>query len=412
MEISECDARDAAPVQRIAPLHGAVRSYAWGSRSFIPELLGEAPPSAEPQAELWLGAHPSAPARVATEAGLLPLDAFVARAPEAVLGVGVAARFGSTLPFLLKVLAADLPLSLQAHPSAAQARAGFARENAAGIPLDAERRCYRDPNHKPELICALTPFSALCGFRPLAELRDHLDVLGTPEMQACAALLRERGEAGLEACFRGLWSLDAAARERAIARALARAREDGGAHWGWVLRLAEAYPGDVGALAPLLLNLIELAPFEALFLEAGCLHSYLEGAGVELMANSDNVLRGGLTRKHVDVPALLDTLRFRCGGVAPLRPARVSETESRYATPAREFALAVLRPAPGAPYTSPSQRGVEILLCSEGDARIAPALGGGAGLALRRGTSLLVPAAAPAYRLTGRCTVWKASVPA
>jgi mannose-6-phosphate isomerase len=401
----------ALPVERIATLRGVVRAYAWGSRRFIPELLGEAAPSAEPQAELWLGAHPSGPAHVVGEAGLLPLDSCIARAPESVLGERVAARFGGALPFLLKVLAAEQPLSLQAHPNPEQARAGFERENAAGMPLDAERRSYRDPHHKPELICALTRFTALCGFRPLAELRAHLEALGTPETRACAAPLRERGEAGLEACFRGLWSLDASARGRVLARAVACSREDRGEAWRWVARLAEAYPGDVGALAPLLLNLVELAPFEALFLEAGCLHSYLEGAGVELMANSDNVLRAGLTPKHVDVAALLDTLVFRCGAAARLRPERVSESESAYATPTPEFALSLLRPAPDAPYTAPAERGVEILFCSEGEGRIEPAAGGPE-IPVRRGASWLVPAAAPAYRLSGRCTVWRASVPA
>lgn len=397
-------------MQPIAPLRGVVRHYAWGSRSFIPELLGQVAPAREPHAELWLGAHPTGPSRVATEAGEVLLDAFIARDPVGVLGADVARRFEGALPFLLKVLAAEQPLSLQAHPSAEQARAGFERENASGVPLDAEHRCYRDPNAKPELICALTRFTALCGFRPLPELLGHLEALGTPELQECAAILRARGEAGLEACFRALWTLGPAARARAVERAVACAREGRGAHAPWVLRLAEAHPDDIGVLAPLLLNLIELEPGEALFLEAGCLHSYLEGVGVELMASSDNVLRGGLTRKHVDVPALLDTLVFRGGRVAPLQPASISGSELRYETPAREFALSLVRTAPGTPYVAPPRRGVEILLCTEGEGRISPG-GAGAGLAVRRGSAWLVPAAAGAYRIEGACSIWKAGVP-
>ncbi len=397
---------------RIHRLSNPVRHYAWGSHRAIAELLGRPAPTPEPEAELWLGAHPSAPSRVVSDEGEVPLDVFIARDPVAVLGAGVALHFRESLPFLLKVLAAEQPLSLQAHPSAAQARAGFNRENAAGIPLQAEQRCYRDPNPKPELICALTPFTALCGFRPLAELRAHLEALALPELEACVAPLRARGEAGLEECFRALWTLNAAAREHVIERALAQARKLRGAEWAWVLRLAETYPGDIGVLAPLLLNLVVLAPGEALFLDAGCLHSYLEGVGVELMANSDNVLRGGLTRKHVDVPALLDTLVFRCARVAPLRPARASGSEARYTTPAREFTLSVLRPGPGEPHVSPPARSIEILLCTEGEGWIMPLEGVAEGLPVKRGTVLLVPAAVPAYLIEGVCTVWKAGVPA
>jgi mannose-6-phosphate isomerase len=179
---------------RIHRLANPVRNYAWGSHRAIAELLGQPVPSAQPEAELWLGAHPSAPSRVQTDDGEVPLDAFIARDPVGVLGPGTALHFHESLPFLLKVLAAEQPLSLQAHPSAAQARAGFARENAAGIPLGADARCYRDPNPKPELICALTPFSALCGFRPLAELRANLEALAQPELEPCVAPLRARGE--------------------------------------------------------------------------------------------------------------------------------------------------------------------------------------------------------------------------
>ncbi|HVN40819.1 MAG TPA: mannose-6-phosphate isomerase, class I [Myxococcota bacterium] len=398
-------------MQPISPLRGVVRYNAWGSRTFIPELLGLVAPAREPHAELWLGAHPTGPSRVATEAGEVFLDAFIARDPIGVLGADVARRFEGALPFLLKVLAAEQPLALQAHPSAAQARAGFERENAAGLALDAPRRSYRDPNPKPEMICALTPFSALCGFRPLPELLLHLTELGAPEPLECAARLRARGEAALEDCIRTLWTLSPSARARVLARALACAQEREGAHWDWVRRLADAHPGDIGLLAPLLLNLVELAPGEALFLDAGCPHSYLQGVGVEVMANSDNVLRGGLTRKHVDVPGLLDTLVFSAGPIAPLQPLRVSGSELRYAAPAPEFALSMLQIASGAPYLAPSRHGVEILLCTEGEGRIAPE-GAEPGLAVRRGGAWLAPASAGAYRIEGACSVWKAGVPA
>jgi mannose-6-phosphate isomerase len=196
-----------------------------------------------------------------------------------------------------------------------------------------------------------------------------------------------------------------------IAAALAEARRRSGAEWSWVQRLAKAWPDDLGVIAPLLLDLVVLAPGEALFLDAGCLHSYLEGVGVELMGNSDNVLRGGLTRKHVDVPALLDTLAFRCAKADPLHAARVSSSESRYATSAQEFTLSLLQPESGEPYVSPSVRSVEILLCTEGQGSIRPGEATAAPLPVQRGATFLVPAAAAAYRLEGRCSVWKAAVP-
>jgi mannose-6-phosphate isomerase len=395
---------------QIERLCNPVQPYAWGSRRHIPELLGQPSPAAGPQAELWMGAHPLAPSRVRTPAGELPLDALIARDPEAALGPEVARRFGGALPFLFKLLAAAEPLSLQVHPSAAQARAGFLRENAAGIPFDDPKRCYRDPHAKPELICALTPFHALCGFRPLRELEAHIAELAAPELEPGARALAERGEAGLEAFFRGLWTLDPGVRGRVVARAQQRAGDRRGPHWQWVLRLAAAWPGDVGALAPLWLNLYELRPGQALYLDAGCLHSYLDGFAVELMANSDNVLRGGLTGKHVDLPALLDTLVFRCGAQAPLCGEPGAPGESRYRTPAREFELGALRPRPGAPCVAPRGHGVEILVCSDGEGKLVPEAG--AQLPLRRGDSLFVPASAPGYRLEGALEVWRARVPA
>jgi mannose-6-phosphate isomerase len=393
---------------RIHRLRNPVQHYSWGSRTAIPELLGKPSPAAEPWAELWMGAHPVAPSEVEGPDGREPLDVFIARNPEAVLGAEVAARFAGRLPFLFKVLAAAEPLSIQAHPGPSQAREGFERENRAGLALDAPQRCYRDANHKPELICALTPFHALNRFREPGEIADRIAALGEPVLEAPAAALRDRADRdGLAAFFETVWTLSEPARARAIASAVRWAGRGGGADRAahWVSALAGRYPSDIGVLAPLLLNVVELAPGEAMFLGPGELHAYLEGVGIEIMANSDNVLRGGLTRKHVDVRELLRTLAFRAGPIERLRARAVGSGESCYDTPAEEFALGVVEVRPDRAWTAARGHGIEILLCTAGSGRIA-----GAGVhAVARGDCFVVPAAAPAYVVEGSLTLFRAA---
>ena len=392
---------------QIHRLENPVQHYAWGSRTAIPELLGLPSPAGEPWAELWMGAHAVGTSRIRAREGSEPLAAYIARDPEAVLGGAVAQHFAGALPFLFKVLAAAAPLSIQAHPSLAQARDGFARESRAGIALDAPERCYRDANHKPELICALTPFHALNRFREPREIADRFAALGEPAIAAAVAALQARADRdGVAAFFAALWTLAEPARRALVARAVAWARgraDDSAARW--VGALAAAYPGDIGVVAPLLLNVVELAPGEAMFLPAGELHSYLEGTGIEIMANSDNVLRGGLTAKHVDVAELLRTLSFRTGAIERLRPRPGAVGEGVYDTPAEEFALGVLEVRPGAPYAAPVARGIEILLCTSGGGRLIA----GEIESVERGDCFIVPAAAPAYSVEGNLTLYRAS---
>ena len=265
------------------------RDYAWGSTTAIPSLLGM-PVTGLPQAELWLGTHPGSPARTPT--GLLSEL--------------------TTLPFLLKVLAAAAPLSLQAHPTTAQAIAGFARENAAGVPLDAPNRNYKDDRHKPEIIFALTPFRALCGFRPAAETRAALERL-LAEVPGDAVLISWLNRLGddddIRSTFEWLLSRGSGVSEMLTSLVAGAALVDG-EHYALIAELAAAYPGDPGIAISLMLNLAILSPGEVLYLPAGNIHAYIEGLGIELMAASDNVLRGGLTPKHVDVPELLSVLDF------------------------------------------------------------------------------------------------------
>jgi mannose-6-phosphate isomerase len=399
-------------VQPVFVLENPILNYAWGSRHAIADLLGRPAPSAEPEAEMWIGAHPKAPSRIVSPGGLGTLDTVIQADPVNVLGPEVCDRFGNELPFLLKVLAAAEPLSIQAHPSQEQARRGWARENAEGIPVDAPHRNYRDPNHKPELVCALSPFVALEGFRPAAEIARHLAPVASAEITPeLGRLSREATPLALRALFARLMTLDSEEKapvlKLATAEAARRRRSDPA--WEWVARLMTRYPGDVSVLSPLYLNLVTLAPGEALYLPAGELHAYLEGTAIELMANSDNVLRGGLTPKHVDVPELLATLVFEGRPPAVLTGEERDPGERVYPAPAREFELSIVEVAPARPFSPRPGRGVEVLLGLSGDTVLrAP----GATHPLGQGRSLLVPASVPTYGIEGQGRVCRARVPA
>lgn len=399
--------------------------YAWGSATVIPELLGTAP-TGDPVAELWLGAHPAAPSRTQDGTGL---DVAIAKDPAGMLGTAVARRFGGHLPYLLKVLAADRPLSLQVHPTKDQARVGFAAEEAAAIPLTAPDRSYKDDNHKPEMLWALTPVEALCGFRSADAAEALLTGLDAPLARELGLILHaRRGPEALPGAMQRLLDPDlrpAAAEVAAVVAACAArpaADSPDPAADQVVVRLAEAFPGDPGAVTSLLLNYVTLEPGEALYLPTGIVHAYLRGAGIEIMASSDNVLRAGLTTKHMDVPELLATIDHVA--VLPARiPPRTSGATSTFRPPVAEFLLSVTTveasadaagtqgaadadaragvPVPGA--------GPRILLCLTGEVTIRTAVGGSETLA--RGQSVFVPAADGAVTAVGAGTVAQADVP-
>ncbi len=394
---------------RVFVLDNPIQNYAWGSRTAIAELLGRPVPSALPEAELWMGAHPKAPSRIVEPPGLGTLDRAIAAEPVALLGRDVCSRFGAELPFLFKVLAAAEPLSIQAHPNREQARAGFRRENDAGVPLDAPERKYRDANHKPELVCALSPFDALFGLRPPDEVAQKLAPLA--DAQLASALDGTSAPGGrLRALLQRLLALDGRPRRALLERALREAgQRTGDPAWLWVGRLLARYPDDTGALAPLYLNLVRLLPGQALYLPAGELHAYLEGTALEIMASSDNVLRGGLTPKHVDVAELLATLVFEPHVPAVLDAIPSGAGERVYRTPAREFELGLIELGGDRPYASREGRGLEILLGLDGSVslRADQTLA-----SLARGRCVLVPASLPGYELRGPGRVARARVPA
>ncbi|HLU56778.1 MAG TPA: mannose-6-phosphate isomerase, class I [Pseudonocardia sp.] len=377
-------------------LDNPVRAYAWGSRTVIADLLGQEVPSPHPQAEMWLGAHPADPSRlVHADGGQVSLLEALGADPKQMLGPERSERWDATLPFLLKVLAADEPLSLQAHPSLEQARLGFAQEEAAGVPRDAADRNYKDANHKPELICALTEFHALVGFRDPAVTVRLLQAIGVPELAGHAELLAAQPDAdGLRALFTTWITLP-----QAVLDTLVPALQEGcvklaggdgefSTEARTALELSERYPGDAGVLAALLLNRVTLQPGEAVYLPAGNLHAYLSGAGVEIMANSDNVLRGGLTPKHVDVPELLRVLDFH-STPPPIVASKQDGDWLRYDTPAEEFLLRRFEGAPGGEVAVPDG-GPRILLCTAGGALVRSQSGE---LEVGRGASVWLSAA-------------------
>ncbi|CAJ1501829.1 mannose-6-phosphate isomerase, class I [[Mycobacterium] kokjensenii] len=396
-------------------LRGAIRTYAWGSRTAIAEFTGRPVPAMHPEAELWLGAHPGDPAWLETDSGEVSLLDELNKDPEGQLGAVAQGRFGDRLPFLVKVLAADEPLSLQAHPSAVQAVEGYEREERLGVPVSSPIRNYRDTSHKPELLVALQPFEALAGFRPVARTVELLRALAVSDLDPFIELLG--GEAGndrpgldpadaqsdadgLRALFTtwitapqpDLDVLVPAVLEGAIHYLSSDAGEFS-AEAKTVLELGERYPGDAGVLASLLLNRVSLAPGEAIFLQAGNLHTYLHGVGLEVMANSDNVLRGGLTPKHVDVPELLRVLDFAPTTEQALRSATYTDgPEVVYRTAADEFAVSRLSldgSLLGHEVDAPVRHdGPQILLCAEGAVTVYAK---SKTLTLHRGQSAWVP---------------------
>jgi mannose-6-phosphate isomerase len=365
-------------------LSNTVRPYAWGSTTAIPELLGIAP-TGEPQAEMWMGAHPGAPSRVTRDTAEQPLSEVIAADPVRELGPAAVEKFGPRLPFLLKLLAAGAPLSLQVHPNLAQAKEGYAAEESAGVPIDAPHRNYKDANHKPELICALTPFDGLCGFRTPIEAADLLAGLDVDSLKPYVDLLHAHPEeAALREVLTAVLTADPDEMTVTVAEAAAAAERLGGAYAPYA-SIAHHYPGDPGVIAAMLLNYVQLQPGEALFLGAGVPHAYLNGLGVEIMANSDNVLRCGLTPKHVDVPELLRIVRFEASDPGVLRPEASPSGEEVYDTPIDEFRLSRYVLAPDAASRDLTAPTPQILLCTAGSVTAGD-------LTLAPGESAFVPA--------------------
>jgi mannose-6-phosphate isomerase len=354
-------------------LRPVVRPYAWGSRHAIAELQGRPVPAPGPEAELWMGGHPSAPSGLDRDAQPTSLDSVIAADPQAELGAACVARFGPRLPFLLKVLSADMALSIQVHPSRAQAQVGFRAENERGLAPDDPARNYVDDWPKPELLYALTPFEVLAGARLPADAAAFLHALSVDQLRPLAAQLAAAAD-GVIASVLGTildWPADGqAALVAGVVAACARLALAPGPYAeaaAAAVRIAADHPGDIGVVASLLLRHAVLAPGQAMFVPAGAPHAYLKGTGIELLANSDNVVRAGLTAKHLDVAELLRLLDPSVT-VPVLSPQVLADGITWFDTPAPEFRLYLIELTPGA-LTLPGQ-GPRVVLCTEGSATL------------------------------------------
>ncbi len=394
-------------------LEPTFQTYAWGSSTAIPEVLGRRG-DGRPVAEAWFGGHPSAPSLLGGPDGE-PVDAAIAHDPAGLLGGDVTSRFGAQLPFLLKLIAAERPLSLQVHPSIELARDGYEREDALGVPLDDARRSYRDRNHKPELVYALSTFEALVGFRAPRRTAEILRGLEHPVARRLhETVVVDPTPTGVQRAFTYLVSEDSRPSPAAVAELADefRARLAAGSPSPRTDRavdvLERAYPGDPGAVTAVLLNPVTLRPGEALFVPAGAVHAYLGGLAVEIMANSDNVLRAGLTSKHVDIPELLRAVD--CVAAPPIRiaPEHVYDATDVYYVPVDDFELSVTRVARGDAVRLPGV-GPRVVLCVEGTVVLHAA--SGQELRLGTGGAAFVPAVDGALRASGDGCVVQASVP-
>ncbi len=376
----------------LVPLVNEPRDYAWGSNSLLAELEGR-PAAEQPEAEVWFGDHPASPAR--TSDGT-PLDAWLADAGA----TGAPQR----LPFLVKLLAAASPLSIQAHPSKSQAEEGFAREETAGIPRDAGHRTYRDDNHKPEVLVAVSDrFRALAGLRDLDATRRLVAGLG-----AAGAPLHARLD-GDDLAPALAWALapDAADEVAGVVAAVVAQDPVGefAAELALLHDLARDNPGDPGVLVALLMNLVTVSAGEALYLPAGVLHAYVEGLGVEVMATSDNVLRGGLTPKHVDVAGLLSIVDPRPGAPIVLDPVVVGPGVVRLAPGIPDFEIVCMQAAEHGPVRL-ELTGVAVAVCTAGEVTVTG--GGAASRDLVPGRALLATPDETALTVTGRGTLYVA----
>lgn len=349
-------------------LINSVQNYAWGSHTALTELYGIANPNNLPMAELWMGAHPKSSSQILDASGTpRSLREIIDGDKARLLGSKVAERFGE-LPFLFKVLCADQPLSIQVHPNKQASEIGFAKENAAGIPLDAAERNYKDPNHKPELVFALTPFLAMNAFREFAEIVTLLQPVADAH-PAIGDFLNSPNAERLSQLFASLLNMQGDEKSHALSVLQSALDAEQGEPWQTIRLIAEFYPDDSGLFSPLLLNVVKLNPGDAMFLFAETPHAYLQGVALEVMANSDNVLRAGLTPKYIDIPELVANVKFVAKPAAELltQPEQHG-AELDFPIPVDDFAFSLH--ALSAQESTIAQQSAAIVFCVEGEAVI------------------------------------------
>ncbi|WP_261817072.1 mannose-6-phosphate isomerase, class I [Vibrio gallicus] len=387
------------------PMKNPIQNFQWGSKDALTKLFDTPNPKHEPQAELWMGAHPNASSAVNVGASTTLLNHLIAQDKSAFLSSGTAQKFGE-LPYLFKVLAANSALSVQVHPNKQQAQQGYAKENELGIPLLAANRNYRDANHKPELVYALTSFQAMNGFRPYAEIQSLFASLTIEVLHApLAKFSQDLTAAGLERFFVQLLNLAGEEKIKAIKQLLEYTQNNTqDPLYKLISELKDQYPGDIGLFTPLMLNVLTLAPGEAMFLHAQTPHAYLKGTALEIMANSDNVLRAGLTPKHMDIDELVDCTKFTTSHASELlnEPSQ-SNGVSCYSIPVDDFEFSV--------YHSPENQSVQstsadILFAIEQSLTLTHE--SGETCTIQKGQSVFVPAYVAQYKISSKGRVAKA----
>jgi len=400
--------------KKIFKLRNQIRNYAWGSKTYISHLQGKDEISEEPQAELWMGTHPQSPSRIMINGKEESLLKVISEDPRKMLGEKTAGNFNNELPFLFKILAAASPLSIQAHPNKKQAERGFNLENIQGISLHSSERNYIDNNHKPELICALTSFEAMCGFQPIKDIVERIKYLKLEDqIPGIIELDINSSAANLKKIFSTLLRTPEEIQTKCIGVLINRItkleprNENDKLIFKWISKLAAIYPKDMGVFLPLFLNVIKLKLGEGLFIDAGILHSYLNGCGVEIMANSDNVLRGGLTSKKVDIPELIKTLKFEESGLKKIKP-KIVNNEYIYHTSAREFQLSKLIIKDDEPFVKSNLFSAEIILCTMGSGEIKWL---DSVMELKQGESVFIPFSISEYSINGDLHLFRVLVP-
>ncbi len=399
---------------KLLKLINPVQTYAWGSVDFIQKLISSPEDIGGNFAELWMGAHPKSSSKVVIDGQEKELPAVISQNPEELLGREISSKYNSALPFLFKVLAADSPLSIQVHPSAEQAKTGYERENSLGIPLDAENRNYRDKNQKQELICALTPFYVMSGFRSyediLSLLRKYFFFCTIPSM---LKFMNEPAELNFRHFFSDLLFLDNSQLKSlptVLLNTVSEKQPENAVDFlvlEWIKELAERFPGDFGIFTPLFMNIYLIEPFQAIYLKSGVPHSYLKGCGMEIMTNSDNVIRAGLTPKHIDKTELLNIMSLAPYEILPHLAEQISDTEYRFFSDTDEFCLSYFKNLQPSNSIIKERKSAEILFCYEGEFKVKQSE---QTELMIKGQALFVPYSKKQYEVFGEGILFRAAV--
>lgn len=392
-------------MRNIVTMCNQIKNYTWGDPCLLHDLFGVPNPNNEPQAEMWMGAHPAGSSFVTKGSKTLQLHDIIAKNPMVILGESNTVKFNDCLPYLFKILAVKKPLSIQVHPNKEQGFVGYARENLLEIPLDAPERNYRDPNGKPELLYALSSFSLLCGFRPLDEIKRLLCIL-TPRIFAELEL----AELTLKSLFAKIISMTDTQTATALAETLQNADQLGDRLViDWIRRLAVEFSGDIGVIMPAMLNPVILKEGQAIAVPPRMPHAYLHGLGLELVGNSDNVLRCALTPKHKDLQELLNVTEFVPRSQPLVEPKALNPQEMEYYVDQGSFVLnKIFMPVQGQVYHH-KLHGPEILLCTQGKFQITRQ-GRKTPMDIRQGQSVFVSYGVGGYNLKGQGAIFKVMV--